>query len=248
MRIQKLSLTTMLALLVVVGASAGQNTEKPQIPMQYPLVKFEAALQESCPLELTVIGESNHGPEATLRVRNIGTKAVRAYTIVLEADPRNYLWTTLIAPIRLESGQSHNQPVTIIYPNQNKSGLVRVMFDYIEFSDGTTWGADAFQKSKDVALYKENRAIAIVNLMGVLEDRDPTDFKLALEKQPGFYIGEPVLQADEISHKVDYGNRGYQSVVVMLQRMKTHTDETAELIKKLLAMQKPAARQKQVEQ
>ena len=233
----------LLILAVVImcsfaGSTNAQESEKPANPLQYPLVKFEAAPQLGCPVELTVVGVSNRGPEAMLRLKNVGTKAIKVHTIVINADPRSYLWTSIIEPIRLQPGQSHSEPVTIIFPNQNKGGVATVSLDYIEFSDGTTWGSDVFGKSKDVAKYREGRKVAIANLMRLLRGTDAADFTHELDLQPGARYGEPVLTPDELSHKVDYTNKGYQSVILMLDHMKTHVDEAIDLAKKLQEMQK----------
>jgi hypothetical protein len=79
-------------------------------------------------MQITIDRPYDRGPGVRLRVYNGGTKAVRAFVIVVKSDPRDYTWTYLPAPRPFGAGETHMHDVTLIFPNQNKGDKATVSF------------------------------------------------------------------------------------------------------------------------
>lgn len=238
----RLFLTFSIVLLAGVAHALAQTPEAVrQMPPPPPAqrVMFEVLDQPGCPLQVTLDPQRTSSLSGQVRLINITKVPVRTYVLVVKADPRDYVWTTFLDRKTLEPGGSKIQGFSVIYPNQNKTEKPGLYIDYVEFADGTTWGKDMFGRSKLVVEYNDGRKIALANLKELLGNTDGTAFFEEIDAQPGFGVGEAVINGNQTLRRSNFNGHGYNDIISGLLRMKTRTDEAKELARKLEQMQGP---------
>jgi len=91
-----------------------------------------------------------------LRYSNVGDRAVRAFVLVTEHAPFDSIQTHWMGQ-PFEPGKDTNS-------NFGPANHTRLYFDYVLYADGTSWGSDKFERSKEIAHFYEARATVIERL------------------------------------------------------------------------------------
>ena len=149
-----------IAILVVSGQSQNpiQKTRLGSPAVQAPRVLLEGELD--APLTLSVANTdalTPYAPEVELTIMNAGAYAITAYA--LRFDTLGTQWEK--AGVDLSDAVSLG---AMIYPGQSKRMLlapglrytepiqaIRITIDFVEFADGTTWGADTSESGERLA-------------------------------------------------------------------------------------------------
>jgi hypothetical protein len=138
------------------GYSASAQSTADTRPAKLSHVEVSIRPQADSPLRVTFVGESPEElktPHVLLAVENVSAKPISAYSIGCKLT----VWgeevvtpgvgATSIAPVAvLNPGDRRSAGV----PNPERSP-VQVWVDYVEFTDGTTWGPDATKYSEHLA-------------------------------------------------------------------------------------------------
>jgi hypothetical protein len=125
-----------------------------------PPPKVEVESQPDSSVHITVttkwVNVSPPGIELALKVKNISSdKAVRAYTtrqaFTADEPPQGCFLLNVIKPGKvLQPGQSEVRSTWRGYPLDSRKPIL-LFIDFVEFSDGSTWGADGCQSAQYLA-------------------------------------------------------------------------------------------------
>ena len=162
---------------------------------------------------------------------NTGGKPIEAYVLVNDADDRKDTHITI----------GHDKTAraeTSVFENADKfmKGKFTLSDDYIQFSDGTTWGSDECGRSKYVNAYLAGRNLAISRLKEMLGGLIPDDLQKALDASGGHGSDEPFTgNRPDRSHEMTL--YGYQEVIAVLRRSTIRTEGAQDLARKLEPME-----------
>ena len=153
---RRLTLLTIAFLLVGAGdyrASAqGIVNARPARPSH---VEVSIRPQSDSPLRVSFVGESPEElktPHVLLAVENVSAKPISVYSIGCKLT----VWGEEVTP---GVGATSVAPVSVLNPGDRRSvgvpnperNPVHVWVDFVEFTDGTTWGPDATKYSEHLA-------------------------------------------------------------------------------------------------
>lgn len=176
---------TVLLAALAASASFGQTTSADAPSSTH--ISVEIVDQPGCPLRLTVLSTESAASmrpptdaakppkQTTIRLRadNLDAKPVRGYAIGFDGGKTKIVSTTLFGK-PLEKGQVNVIPSTA----SGEWSSVLISVDYVEFSDGTTWGTDLFKRSQEIESFFKGRDRAIGHLNEIVTSYPDYEFFL----------------------------------------------------------------------
>jgi hypothetical protein len=203
-----------------------------------PAVDVTIREQADSPIHITV-DEAGKGrmPGTPLKVRNDGGSAVAAYVLRVDIEPFGLNQMVIVGPKGLAVGESRVQGLPMANFREGSAKPV-VSIDYVQFTDGSSWGEDSLGRSKNVAAYLKGRNDALARLQEMLAGQDATDINRALDVFSASSFAEPNLPAGRPPRFVDYSVRGFEEVINILRRMPRNTDLGKDLANRLETMMK----------
>lgn len=184
------------------------------------LVGAEVVKQESNPLQITVSYIDNTAlsfQSVHLILQNIGNKPVRAYSLLGDIDTNGRVISTSFATRFLKAGELTETEMQIERQIIKTSSVLRLSIDYVEYSDGSSWGKDIHGKSKLIGGERAGRAFAIKYLRGLIKSGKTADVTNLL----GQKISELVVSVPEPGQSDEWKTgyrRGYKAIVSILQK------------------------------
>src|SRR5688572_3275936 len=150
-----------LTLVIVLREDNQGGLSKAQAPQQFqvqtPVIR--ADIQPDSPLAISAerqLDKTEQAPEVAYNVTNVTNKTITAFAVKLEvsADSKSVATVSLnnleVVASNLPPNQSLNQFTT--YDNfANAQHRVTLSVDFVQFSDGTTWGRDSAKSAERVA-------------------------------------------------------------------------------------------------
>lgn len=203
-------------------------------------IKVQAIFQKDCPLQIMVINVDNSNQDSqtvNYRLQNLSNKPIRAYTLL--SDERNgQIITNSFTTELLQVGK--HQFSSFLVKQEKEDETISLSIDYIEFADGSSWGIDKEETSKEIAGEREGRIAAIKQLKDSIKNQNMTSS----------YNGKNLLEQDvrELSIDIPKTNQsdkwkagfrgGYKAVISLVQM--SNIKETQTLMQKLDEMEKVA--------
>jgi hypothetical protein len=232
MVLQRHLFALVLAALILVVSADAQTTVVGPIVM--PQVRVDTPPQTMCPLSISVVDlKLPMMLTVRLSLQNTSDKPIRAYVLVSESGDKKHT-RSVVRPVPVEPGKMTEDIVSGI-----KNTSVSVTLDYVEFADGSTWGSDAYGRSKQIAGYFRGRELAIERLKQLLGDQPQAEFWDQISRSGSYSFGEPAGMSRPNAGEREAGV-GYRVVVDALRRMRTRTQEALELARKLEIMTLPS--------
>ena len=112
---------------------------------------------------------------------------------------------------------------------------VEYSLDYVLFANGRSWGADAFHRSRQIALYFEGRYEALERLRILSADYSvPQDFLDTASNFGGYTSHDPAGEPNPHTLEKQYRN-GWLHIIQMLRNSPNRRKESAELADRLEA-------------
>ncbi len=150
-----------LLMSTAVLSQATYDEKIPGLPDNLPHPpKMEVDSQADSSLQITAktkwVNVSPPGIEVILKVKNISSdKAVRAYAtrqaFTLDESPRGCFLLHAVKPGKvLQPGQSEVRSTWRGYPLDSRKPIL-LFIDFIEFTNGSTWGADGCESAQYLA-------------------------------------------------------------------------------------------------
>lgn len=179
----KYILKTLSVCLLMATAALSQSRSDPKLlnlPDDLPPPpKVEVESQSDSSLLITVttmwVNINPPGIELALKVKNISTdKAVRAYTtrqaVTVGEPPQGCFLLNVIKPGKvLQPGQSEVRSTWRGYPLDSRKPIL-LFIDFVEFTDGSTWGADGCESAQYLAGARVGAKAFAERLEKALED------------------------------------------------------------------------------
>ena len=166
----------------------GMAQSMPAFQPQAPIIV--ARNEPGSPLVISAerqLAKTEQAPELGFNVTNVTTKTVTAFAIKQEvvsdekAGTTVYLYNLPLSATKLPPNGVLNEFAT--YDNlSNSQHRVTLTLDYVQFSDGKTWGVDSAKSGERVAGQNAATQILTTKLLGVIRDGNAhEDFANALE-------------------------------------------------------------------
>lgn len=191
-------LTFNLSFAVLVQAAKNTLTS-----VQTPTVVVEP--QSDSPLNISVsqvrmIGATK--PEIDFQVTNVGAKAIRAYSILVETKTEKARFVSSL----LTNSLSTNK---VLLPSMTSSDgfggseylesvkSLTLSIDYVEFADNTTWGKDEQKSAEKLAGQRAGSKIARQHFKGKLKDKNDVEVEGLLAKDFDTEIPTPAGHSDQ---------------------------------------------------
>jgi hypothetical protein len=195
--------------------------------------------QPDSPIHVTVDDTlKGRMPGTPLKVRNDSTSTVAAYVLRVDVEPYGYNQMVILGSKGLAVGADRVQGLA---PWNNRDGTTSkhtVSVDYVQFTDGKTWGEDSVGKSKDVAAYLKGRNDTLARLQEMLAGQDATEVNKTLDTYGSASFAEPNLPTGRAPRYIDYAQRGFEEVINILRRMPRNTELGRDLANRLEAATK----------
>jgi hypothetical protein len=196
--IRLLALTILTFCLILVsrsggGSSLGPSAETSAAPAQTQEPTITVEVQADAPLAITSVASAGRmAPDSQFvefgfYVINVSPKPIRAYAIRQEISASG---TKLGGGVALYNPQLAN---SVLRPNQStfigdtstvtsgKKNIITLAVDFVEFSDGTKWGADSVRSSERAAGQRAGAYIVSQRLLQVLNTGKAEDVMHAIE-------------------------------------------------------------------
>ena len=206
------------------------------MPLPLPAtVEVEIKEQTDSPIHLTV-DDAVKGrlPGTPLKVRNDSGSIVAAFVLRVDGEPFGLGQMVITGPKGLAVGDARTHGLSMLNNREGTSKPV-VSVDYVQFTDGKTWGEDSLGKSKHIAAYLKGRSDAFARLQELLAGQDGSEIYKALETFSSASFSEPNLPAGRPPRHIDYSARGYEEVINILRRMPRSTELGKDLANRLEA-------------
>jgi len=182
--------------------SLGMAQSMPAFQPQAPILV--ARNEPGSPLVISAerqLPKTEQAPELSFTVTNVTTKIVTAFAIKQEvvseekAGTTVYLYNLPLSATKLQPNGVLNEFAT--YDNiSNSQHRVTLTLDYVQFSDGKTWGLDSAKSGERVAGQNAASQILTTKLLGVIREGNAhEDFAKALESATN--IQPPEQHSDE---------------------------------------------------
>jgi len=155
-------------------------------------VVIDIVNQPGCPLLLAVISvdaalpfgladESQSRRTIRVKVANIDDKPIRGYALGFLDEKTKMISSTVMGRF-IDRGQSIPIPASAT----GEWSKVLISVDYVEFSDGTSWGNDSFRRSQMIERFRAGRDLAMSRLNEVLVNYPAPEF---FQKQVNVFLG-----------------------------------------------------------
>ena len=194
----------------LLNASFGQISGKNAMN-QRPL-KVEVTLQSDSPLSIMLINVDDStlsSQTVNFAVQNIGSKSIRAYTILGKTK----------ASGKFKTGEIEQNGLSFESEIIKENEVLFLSVDYVEFEDGSFWGEDSQGHSKLIAGERAGRLAAINRLKKLVKNNDFATLTDLL----GQKIAEISVSVPTSSQPGEWQRgyqRGYKAVISILQRSK----------------------------
>ena len=219
------------ALFLVTVFCAGAFAQAPgQDTKTTVAFEVEIASQPDCPLKLS-LGAPRTGAPLTVKLQNTGDKPVHGYVFVIDDRSAKQIYTS-VRPVHMigtDRPEFEN-------PNLLKPATLKISVDYVEFSDGTSWGGDEFGRSKYIKAYLTGRDLAVSRLKEMTGGTIPEEFQKMLDAFGSYSISEPA-RINRPDNEKRQTQAGYRAVVEMLRRSTKRAEEAQDLARKLEMME-----------
>jgi hypothetical protein len=229
--------TTFVFLVLIFGLAQTLLAQNRQITTPpTPGVTFEIAEQPGCPIDISLNDRlASRVPAAPLNIKNVGPSKIAAFVLQLVGDPYTMTQTVIVGVKGLDPGATHLQALP--HSRQSGSQIPILSVDYVQYADGTTWGADVNERSKEVRSYLDGQALALKRLYELLGGEADPDITKALNVFGGSSFSMPVFP-DRKEHRDDFPI-GYEGVVNMVRHSRGKDPQRSEdLAHKLESMPK----------
>lgn len=185
--------------------------------------------QPDCPLRISTDGVPTRAPVPIIKLTNAGDRPIRAYVLISDE-----MTSTAMRPEQpIEPGKFVFQSAHYI-----RDAKQPLTVDYVEYTDGSSWGSDKAGRSKIIAEYFAGRELAVKRLHELLGTADPTDFLNALHVFGAYTLSAPTSPPRPSSMDSSQRLRGYRNVIESLRKMSKRTEEGQDLARKLELMEK----------
>ncbi|MBX3294322.1 MAG: hypothetical protein KF762_01185 [Acidobacteria bacterium] len=204
----------------LLNASFGQisgNNAMNQRPL-----KVEVTLQSDSPLSIMLINVDDStlsSQTVNFAVQNIGSKSIRAYTILGKTKASGKLLTNSFATRLFKTGEIEQNGLSFESEIIKENEVLFLSVDYVEFEDGSFWGEDSQGHSKLIAGERAGRLAAINRLKKLVKNNDFATLTDLL----GQKIAEISVSVPTSSQPGEWQRgyqRGYKAVISILQRSK----------------------------
>jgi hypothetical protein len=200
-------------LLNSFGQSSGRDTRN------QPPLKVEVAIQDNCPLRLTVINVDNSPSwyqAVNYAVQNASGKPILGYVILASGKHTGQIVTGFFPIKSFRAGDSHAEEMSIEHVNIRPDEVLSLSIDYIEFDDESSWGADTQGQSEHMAGGRAGVIAAAKQFIDLIKKRQFAALTPFLEKK---LVDIVVPFPDKVqSEKWRQGfDGGYKGIVSVLQ-------------------------------
>jgi hypothetical protein len=193
--------------------SSGQTTRASVSVMLDAPLALKFAQPESA-------GVDQHDPEVELVITNATNKSVSAYAIKYDVGLNGQLRPSGVELNNISAAQF------LLRPKETRTAIIGgvhyslpiqrivVSIDFIEFTDGTTWGADTYSSAEVLAGMRAGARAATEHLLGMLTTQGATRFAEKLQRT-----------ADDVSVPVDHSTKwqeGFQRGVAFITERAKH--------------------------
>lgn len=199
-------------LLTLAFACYGQKSAdkfKDQSP-----TSAEVLLQTDSPIFLSVVNIDNSDSlfqKVNFTMQNISNKSIRAYTLVGRNITTSIFTKKLFQPEQVNNEEYYEERANI-KPNM----VISLSIDYVEFEDGTSWGADIRRQSEHIAGFKNGETIAIEKFRELIKNRDLKTLQ-TLFQQKLTQINAPIADSKQTEKWQRGFEQGYKSVIFNLR-------------------------------
>ena len=197
-----------------------QNSNPEQLsPDQTPVV-VRALSQPKSPLQITVTDIDNSHPsyqKVLIAVRNSGEKSVRAYVVLVETKSGGKALMTSFSTRIFQHNQVEPEEFLEERANIKSNDPISLTIDYVQFTDGTSWGKNTQEKSLEISGILEGRRTAIQHLKQLLVEKDEVSIANLLNQEPSKIVIESSDPAKPLTWQKGF-QRGYKSVVSAVRR------------------------------
>lgn len=223
MRSQVLSIFVILA---IVAGAYGQDSE--------PLAKYDFQInivdQPDSPLRLSVdtrLTKAFLPNNISLKLTNVSDKPIIAYSMLTDGERyQNVHVNPRTKPIQPSEGFNRGFGTA-------KQTHASYSIDYVLYADGTSWGADRYERSKQIALYFQGRTAALELLKRLVAlYRNPQDFINQAYTFGGYLSADPAGPPNPATMGVQI-RRGWEHIIWRLRAFEKRSEEAAELADKL---------------
>lgn len=207
-----------------------------------PPLSVEVVSQVDSPLLITILNVDNSNSSyqtVNYTVQNVSKMPIRAYTFLGYKKQggkfiTNSFTTKLFQPKEVKVEEFVEERANI-----KSDEKLSLSIDYVDFSDGSSWGEDKYQTSEQIAQERAGRKAAIKHLKSVIDSQGQTAL-LNLLEQDILDLQVPIPDS-KMSEQSQRGFRaGYKSVVSAVQENKNQENKI--LLKKLDEMEQVIGR------
>lgn len=223
---------------ILLRSSMGQT--RTDFSSQKP-IKVEVIEQKESPLRITVVDVDNSGrvhQEIICSLQNVSDKSIRAYVLLADGQKSNRGGKIIIHYFSIKlfhAGESSTTSMPIERVNIQNDETISLSIDYVEFSDGSFWGADRERKSQTIAGERAGKKAGITYFRELIKNGDSVGITNSL-RQDITEINVEVPDKNQTEEWKGGFQTGYRTVVSILQKI---TDQKAEnLSKKLNELEK----------
>jgi len=221
-------------------ATKGLGQNRASEAILAPEIETTIANQPGCPLLLAVLSvetavvpypaDARNDSRRTIRVKvdNMSDKSVRGYTVIFR-DEKNSLISSTVLDRFLERGR----PLPINASATGEWSRPVISVDYVEFTDGSSWGNDTFKRSQLIERFRSGRDLAMNSLNYILLDYlNPDYFQKQVAPFLGVSIANPTSIPTSEMLKMQF-NIGYDSVIKGVTAPGKRLAEGLEIAKRL---------------
>ena len=207
-----------LFLLTLATVCYGQNYEnyaekfKKQLP-----VSAEVLQQTDSPIFLSVVNVDNSEglfQKINFTMQNISDKSIKAYALTGRGTITSIHTKKLFEPDKMT-----NEVYYVERENIKPNMVITLSIDYVEFEDGTSWGADVFKQSEIIKGYKNGKAGAIEKIRELINKRDSKTLR-NLFRQESIETAVPAPDSKQTDNWQRGFKLGYKSVIRNMQEDK----------------------------
>lgn len=228
-----------LLTFVLIRVSISQ-TRKTDYSLQEP-VKVKIAMQENCPLKVTVINVDTSNSDHQVinySIQNISVKPIEAYVLVGNGERGGRVVTNSFTTNLFQANEFKSSDLPIERETIKEKSIIVLSIDYVEFADGSSWGNDSQGKSQHITGARAGRKAAIKQLKELIKNQNAGDVNSpsSLLEQNVIEINV-VVPENNLSTEWNQGYKsGYKSVISVIQNERIKEREN--LIKRLDEMAK----------
>ena len=192
-------------------------------------VIVEFANQPGSPVEMAVGKSPIAGMQViTIELSNTDPRHIRGYTLIVDTDGTKTSSINMKPEKPIEKGTPHRH----LLNGQRAERNVTVSVDYVQFDDGSSWGADEIGGSIIITNFVEGRDLALKRLTAMLAETNinPAEILNSVRAFGGFGLGAPVKMRHDAAR---FRLEGYRTVIKGLRAPNKNVPENQELARRL---------------